>query len=90
MLMPYLIGAGIGAGLTLLTIFTHFKVKEREGWEKEKLEMEAAYTCDKVASENVKLRVALAAAEQTEDGKTVATITMAALGNGIVGVEQIG
>jgi len=88
--MPYLIGAGIGAGFTLLVIFTYFKVKEREWWEEQKREMEAAYTCaHKVAAENVKLRVALAAAEVTEDAKKVAAVTMAAFGTGIVGAENV-
>jgi hypothetical protein len=90
MLIPYVIGAVVGAGLTLLVIFTHFKVKERESWEEQKREMEAAYTCaQKAVAENVKVRVALAAAELTEDAKKVAAVTMAALGDGIVGAENV-
>ncbi len=41
----FVIGPAVGAGLTLLVIFTHFKVKEREWWEEQKREMEAAHTC---------------------------------------------
>ncbi len=90
MLIPYVIGAGVGAGFTLLVIFTHFKVKEREWWEEKKREMEAAHTCaQKVMAENVKLRVALAAAEMTREAKEVAAVTMAAFGTGIVGVENV-
>ena len=86
----FVIGLAVGAGLTLLAIFTHFKVKEREWWEEQKREMEAAHTCaDKVVAENVKLRVALAAAEMTEDAKKVAAVTMAAFGTGIVGAENV-
>ena len=43
----------------------------------------------KVVAENVKLRVALAAAEMTQEAKEVAAVTMAAFGTGIVGVENV-
>jgi hypothetical protein len=90
MLVPYLIGAAVGAGFTLLVIFTQFKVKDREWWEKQKREMADAFThAHKVSAENVKLQVALAAAEMTEDAKKAAAVTMAAFGDGIIGLENV-
>ena len=90
MLVPVLIGVVIGAGLTLLGIFSEFKVIDKERWEKQEREMEAAYTCaQEAAADNLKLRVALAAAEMTQEAKKVAAVTMAAFGDGIVGLESI-
>jgi hypothetical protein len=85
MFIVFLIGGVVGVGVTLVGIFMNYVVKDREGWEKEKREMEAAYTCaQKAVAENVKLRVAFAAAEMTEDAKKAA-----AFGDGIVGMENI-
>lgn len=90
MFILFLIGVVAGVGVTLVGIFTNYVVKDREGWEKEKREMEAAHTCaEEVAAENLKLRVALAAAEMTQEAKQVAAVTMAAFGDGIVGLENI-
>lgn len=90
MLVPVLIGVVIGAGLTLVGIFSEFKVKDREWWEKREREMEAAHTCaQEVVAENFKLRVALAAAEMTQEAKEVAAVTMAAFGDGIIGAENV-
>lgn len=85
----FLIGAAVGAGLTAVSIFGNYVVKDRESWEKENREREAAHTCaEEVLADNVKLRVALAAAQMTPEAKQVAAVTMAALGDGIVGVES--
>ena len=80
MLTPYLIGAAIGAALILAAIFGVFEVKTKEAWEQEEKRHDAAFTCLLLLqAENAKLRVALAAGEMTEDGKKIATMTMAAL-----------
>lgn len=90
MFWQFLIGAVVGAGLALVGIFTNYVVKDREWWEKEQREMEAAHTCAEEAfAENLKLRVALAAAEMTQEAKQVAAVTVAAFGDGIVGLESI-
>lgn len=90
MFILFLIGVVVGVGVTLVGMFTNYVVKDREWWEKEKREMEAAHTCaQEVAAENLKLRVALAAAEMTQEAKQVAAVTMAAFGDGIVGLENI-
>jgi len=79
-LIGLVIGAVVGAGLCLATIFAEFKVKTKESWEEQEQEMAAAHSCvEKVVAENVQLRVALAAGEMTEDAKKVAAMTMAAL-----------
>ena len=70
----------VGAGLTLLTIFLNFKVRDREWWEEREEEMAGSTSgLRKEVAENARLRVALAAGEMTEDAKKVATMTMAAL-----------
>jgi hypothetical protein len=78
--MTFVIGAVIGTGLTLLTIFLNFKVKDRDWWEEQEQEMAGLRSgLHKVVAENAQLRVALAAGEMTEDAKKVATMTLAAL-----------
>jgi hypothetical protein len=90
MFILFLIGVAVGVGVTLVGIFTNYVVKDREWWEKEKREMEAAYTyAQEVAADNIKLRVAHAAAEMTQEATKVAAVTMAAFGDGIVGLEII-
>ena len=76
----FLIGAVVGAGLTLVTMFLNFKVKDRAWWEQQEQERIALHSrVEKVVEENTQLRVALAAGEMTEDAKKVAAMTMAAL-----------
>jgi hypothetical protein len=79
-MVTFLIGAVVGAGLAVLTIFQEFDVKTKESWEQQERKMATAHSCvEKVVAENVQLRVALAAGEMTEDAKKVAAMTMAAL-----------
>jgi hypothetical protein len=90
MFIVFLIGVGLGVGVTLVGIFTNYIVKDRKWWEKEQREMEAAHTCaQEVVAENFKLRVALAAAEMTQEARQVAAVTMAAFDDGIVGLESV-
>ena len=78
--MELLIGAVVGAGLTLAAILGAFKVKTKESWEEQEQKMEALRSCfHAMVAINAKLRVSIAAGEMTEDGKKVATMTMAAL-----------
>ena len=89
MLIVFLIGLAIGAGLALLVIFLNYKVKDREWWEKQERAMETAHACTrKLVAENAQLRVAFAAAEVTEDAKKVATMTMAAFESNITETEN--
>jgi hypothetical protein len=79
-MVTLLIGAVAGAGLALLSIFSEFKVISSERWEKHERETTATHSCvEKLVAENAQLRVALSAAEMTEDAKKVAAMTMAAL-----------
>lgn len=90
MFIVFLIGVVVGVGVTLAGIFTNYVVKDRESWEKEEREREAAHTCaQEVLADNLKLRVALAAAEMTPEAKQVAAVTMVAFGDGIIGVENV-
>ncbi len=80
MFIVFLIGAVVGAGLTLLTIFGNFKVRDGDWWEEQEEEMAGLTSgLQKEVAENARLRVSLAAGEMTEDAKKVATMTMAAL-----------
>ncbi len=80
MLTTLLIGAAIGAGLAVAAILGGFKVQTKESWQEEQASGTAMRTCLwRVTAENAKLRVSLAAGEMTEEGKKVATMTMAAL-----------
>lgn len=85
----FLIGASVGAGLTALLIFLNYKVQDRESWEKRERETAALHSSvGKVVAENAQLRVALAAAELTEDAKMVGTMTLAALETDIHATEK--
>lgn len=89
MLTPYLIGAAIGAFFALSVIFGEFKVMTKKAWEEEEKRHDAAFTCLLLLqAENAKLRVALATGEMTEDGKKIATMTMAALKALITAAKQ--
>jgi len=88
MFIVFLMGIAIGIGLTLLMIFSCFKVRDREWWEKREREMNALHSSvNKVVAENAQLRVAFAAAEVTEDAKKVAAMTLAALETDITATE---
>jgi hypothetical protein len=85
----FLIGAVVGCGLTLLSIFSEFKVMDKDWWEKHETETAAAHSgLEKAVAENAQLRVALAAAEMTEDAKKVATMTLASFDAAIAGTEN--
>ena len=80
MLITILIGAAVGAGITVAIIFEGFTVMKNESWKAYELEGNAQRELvTKVVAENANLRVALAAGEMTEDSKKVATMTMTAL-----------
>jgi hypothetical protein len=77
----FLVGAVIGAGLAVGAILAGFKVQTMESWQEEKTRSDGRHTCLwMVMAENAKLRVALATGEMTDDGKKIAAMTMAALG----------
>ncbi len=89
MFLPFLIGAIVGCGLTVLTVFLKFVVKDTDAWQEDEQEMAAARSCvKKVVAENAELRVAFAAAERTEDAKKVATMTLAALDAAIANAKE--
>lgn len=78
--IPVLIGAAIGAALTLCAILGNFKLKTNEAWEQEERRHETTFMCMTMLLSKVgKLRLALAAGHMTEEGKKVAAMTMAAL-----------
>jgi hypothetical protein len=80
MFIVFLIGAVVGAGLTLLHIFLNFKVRDREWWEEHEKEVAGLRSgLQKEVAENARLRVSHAAGEMSEDANKVATMTMAAL-----------
>ena len=80
MWMMLLIGAAIGAGLTVTVILGEYKVQPKEKWEEFELSMTAQRSLvDALTAETARLRVALAAGEMTEEGKQIAAMTMAAL-----------
>jgi hypothetical protein len=80
MLTTILIGAGIGAALTLEIIFDNCVVKSKKEHQEDLAFWDAEFNrMRRVEAENAKLRVALAAGEMTEEGKKIAAMTMAAL-----------
>ena len=80
MLIPFVVGAAVGVGLTLGVIFESCKVIKKEEWKEDELARDATRSAMmKALAENANLRVALAAGEMTEEGKKVAAMTMAAL-----------
>lgn len=85
----FLIGAVVGIGFTLLVIFGNYKVEDREWWEEYERETAAVRSgLKKAVAENSQLRVALAAAEMTEDAKKVATMTLASFDAAIADTEN--
>lgn len=84
----FLIGAAIGAGITLGVVFDRYKLHTKKDWQEFQFEIAAQRQYfDKVTAENAKLRVALAAGEMTEDGRKVAAMTMASLDT-VIGTEN--
>lgn len=64
MLWPFLIGAVAGCGLTLLTIFSEFKVSSKKWWERRHRERTALDSClHEAVAENARLWVARAAGD---------------------------
>jgi hypothetical protein len=85
----FLIGAAIGAGLTVAFIVNACKVHTKAKWKE--FEVETATERKQVGmvtAENARLRVALAAGEMTENGKKVAAMTMAAL-DAVIATDKV-
>jgi hypothetical protein len=82
-------GLVIGAGLTSLGIFMNYEVRDREWWEKHEQEVAGLRSgLNTMVGENAELRVALAAAERTEDAKKLVAMTLAALGTTITAATE--
>jgi hypothetical protein len=80
MLALFLIGAGLGVGLTLGFIFTNYVLISRKEREEEEITKNALFSrLDKLVAENAKLRVALATGVMAEDAKKIASTIMATL-----------
>lgn len=80
MLTTLLIGVALGAAWALGVIFSMCVVETKEKWHEHSHVVTAL--CNRVhalVAENAQLRVSLAAGEMTEEGKKVATMTIAAL-----------
>lgn len=85
----FLIGAAIGAGLTVAFVLKACKMHTKEKWKEFEVEMATQRKqLYMVIAENARLRIALAAGEMTGDGKKVAAMTMAAL-NAVIGTEKV-
>lgn len=83
-------GLVIGAGLALVGIFGNYKVQDREWWEEHERKVTGLHSgLNKMVAENAELRVAIAAAERTEDAKKVAAMTLAALGTTITAATEV-
>jgi hypothetical protein len=84
----FLIGAAIGAGLTVAFVLNACKVLTKVKWKEFEVELATHHKqVYMVTAENARLRVALAAGEMTADGKKVAAMTMAAL-DAVIGNEK--
>lgn len=80
MLTTLLIGVALGAAWALGVIFTLCEVTTKEkGHERSHVVTALCNRAFALVAENAQLRVSLAAGEMTEEGKKVATMTMAAL-----------
>jgi hypothetical protein len=80
MLTTLLIGAVLGGLLVVGVIFAMCVVKTKEDWkEHEEIRRGMRMRVYTLEAENARLRVSLAVGEMTEEGKKVATMTMAAL-----------
>jgi hypothetical protein len=85
----FLIGAAIGAGLTVAFVLNTCKVHTKVKWKEFEVEMATQRKqLYMVTAENARLRVALAAGEMTADGKKVAAMTMAAL-DAVIATEKV-
>jgi hypothetical protein len=85
----FVIGAVVGAALTALSIYSEFEVIDRERWEKSKREAAATHAgFEKAVAEIAQLRVALAAAEMTEDAKKVAAMILASFDAAVADTEN--
>ena len=84
-----LFGLVVGAGVTSLVIFMNYKVEKKEWWEEHEREVAGLHSgLNKMVAENAELRVALAAAEWTDDAKRVAAMTMSALNADIATAKE--
>lgn len=84
-----LIGAAVGASLTVAVVLGCYKVHTKDAWEEYEVTTRAMQTrVFTLTAENAKLRVSLAAGEMTEDGKKVAAMAMAALDT-VIAAEKV-
>jgi len=80
MLVPFLIGLVLGAAWALGVIFSMCVVELKEKrHEHNHVATAVRYRVYALEAENAQLRIALAAGQMTEEGKKIATMTMAAL-----------
>ena len=80
MWIAFLIGLVVGAGAAVGFIMEGYEIHTKADWEEYMQMIDALGTrVDKLTAENASLRVALAAGEMTEEGKKVASLTMAVL-----------
>lgn len=87
-LISLLIGAAVGAVLTLAAIISNCVVKSKAAWEEQQITNCAMRSrLHLLVAENSHLRVALAAGAMTEEGKKVAAMTMAAL-DAVIAAEK--
>jgi hypothetical protein len=81
MWIAFVIGAFVGACFVLGIIWEGYEVHKKGWWEEYSVETSALRArVQTLTAENASLRVALAAGEMTEEGKKVASLTMAVLG----------
>jgi hypothetical protein len=88
MWIPFLIGLALGFAWALGVIFAVCEVQTKKAAEERSANTKAMLTgFNRLNAENAKLRVFLAAGEMTEEGKKVATMTMAAL-DGVIAAAK--
>jgi hypothetical protein len=81
-------GLIVGVGFTLIGIFGNYKVEKREWWEEyDRKTMATQSGLEKAVAENAQLRVALAAAEMTDDARKVAAMTLTSF-DANIGIEK--
>lgn len=89
MLMPFLVGVAAGAAWALGAIFSICVVQTKESWKEHEVGMDTMFICVFFwQAENARLRLALGAGAMTDEGKKIATKTMAALDKVIAAAKE--